>query len=440
MDWTYMGRLALSILVFAPGMVVLAGLALAGTLAALEKAVERFSAPRITLIATFRGRRPWVYVLLLAVSGGATVCGGMDVYRRTETPEFCGSCHEMEPRFRAWKSSPHSDVTCADCHSGRAVGGWMRVNTDGLRELRVHFTADSFDHIRLTERQEPVVNANCRRCHAVTELVAERNGLVISHERHLEKGADCLGCHSAGSSHPPQPTIDAVTRAGSVDAARCYDCHDGTRDPGGEIVFDARDEESCERCHPQASLALGHGDEGTCLECHDAHEDEHFPLGEDSQICAKCHREHVDAAAKSPHDPERPKACRECHQVMSPATLYGTGPRPATTQCYGCHEDFLALVEGGKPTSSSGFVDGDTDLHKLHFGEERGADSEWCFDCHRVHARSEIRGDVDLRLRADQAEPGTFEALSESGGRCVGGCHAREAVEYGGPAANTGTP
>jgi hypothetical protein len=121
---------------------------------------------------------------------------------------------------------------------------------------------------------------------------------------------------------------------------------------------------------------------------------------------------------------------------MSPATLYGTGPRPATTQCYACHEDFLALVEGAKVTLSSGFSDGDTELHGLHFGEDRGPDSEWCFDCHRVHPRSQIRGDVDLRVQEGQTEPGTFEAHAGGGGRCTGGCHAEKAVEYGGPTAN----
>jgi hypothetical protein len=125
---------------------------------------------------------------------------------------------------------------------------------------------------------------------------------------------------------------------------------------------------------------------------------------------------------------------------MAPATLYGTGSRPTTTQCYACHEDFLALVEGTKPALSSGFYQGDTDLHGLHFREDRGPDSEWCFDCHRVHPRNEVRGDVDLRLRSGQAKPGTFEALAGGGGRCHGGCHPEEAVEYGGPSAPTGKP
>jgi len=364
----------------------------------------------------------------------------MDVVRSSETPDFCGSCHEMKSRHAAWQSSLHAEVTCADCHSGRGIGGWARAKVDGMRELWVHFTADSFDHIQLTEHQVPVVNENCRRCHAVAELVTERDGLVISHEKHLAEGAQCLACHSSGSSHPLEPRGDMTTEASRVDSARCYDCHDGTPDQDGEIVFDARAEGSCAQCHPRASLALDHGDEGTCGECHDAHEDQHFPLGADSAICAKCHFEHVNDASSSPHDPERPQACGQCHQVMSPATLYGTGPRPATTQCYACHEDFLALVKGGKAASPSGFSDGDTDLHRLHFAEERGADSEWCFDCHRVHPRKETRGDVDLRRREGQAEPGTFEAHPARGGRCAGGCHSDEAVEYGGPVAAPSKP
>jgi ribosomal protein S27AE len=309
-----------------------------------------------------------------------------------------------------------------------------------MRELCVHLTADSFDHIRLTERQVPVVNANCKRCHATAELPGQRDGLAISHEEHLAEGAECLACHSSGSSHPPEPAGEVATAPVLVAEARCYGCHDGTPDQDGEVVFDARAEGSCVRCHPQAGLALDHGDEGTCGECHDAHTDEHFPLGADSVICAKCHREHVDDASRSPHDPERPQACGDCHLVMSPATLYGSGPRPGAAQCYACHEDYGALVRGAKPALSGGFFDGDTDLHELHLGEDRGPDSEWCFDCHRVHPRKETRGDIDLRVREGQTEPGVFEARPGGGGRCAGGCHSEKAGEYGGPGAATAQP
>src|SRR5512133_3254 len=31
-------------------------------------------------------------------------------------PEFCRSCHIMEPYYQAWHSSKHAGIPCADCH------------------------------------------------------------------------------------------------------------------------------------------------------------------------------------------------------------------------------------------------------------------------------------------------------------------------------------
>ena len=109
-----MGRLALGALVLAAGVAVLAGLALA---------VPRSLAARWKMIGRLRGRRWWVYALLVTVSGAAAVFAGMDVVRSSETPEFCGSCHEMKSRHEAWQSSLHAEVTCSDCHAGRGFAG-----------------------------------------------------------------------------------------------------------------------------------------------------------------------------------------------------------------------------------------------------------------------------------------------------------------------------
>ena len=31
-------------------------------------------------------------------------------------PDFCRSCHIMEPYYQAWHSSTHKNVPCTDCH------------------------------------------------------------------------------------------------------------------------------------------------------------------------------------------------------------------------------------------------------------------------------------------------------------------------------------
>ena len=49
---------------------------------------------------------------LVSVGGGGTYVM-MEV---TTKPQFCRSCHIMEPYVDSWADSSHKNVTCVDCH------------------------------------------------------------------------------------------------------------------------------------------------------------------------------------------------------------------------------------------------------------------------------------------------------------------------------------
>ena len=34
----------------------------------------------------------------------------------TSRPQFCNSCHIMEPYYASWQQSSHKDVSCIECH------------------------------------------------------------------------------------------------------------------------------------------------------------------------------------------------------------------------------------------------------------------------------------------------------------------------------------
>jgi len=49
------------------------------------------------------------------------VAGGIYGWEYSNSPEFCGSaCHTMIPQDVVYKESPHANVTCEECHIGRA--------------------------------------------------------------------------------------------------------------------------------------------------------------------------------------------------------------------------------------------------------------------------------------------------------------------------------
>ena len=76
---------------------------------------------------------PYITLIVVAL---ASLFGGIHVWEYTNSPAFCGTtCHTMPPQDTVYKESPHSNVTCEECHIGRAsfVDQAMR-KTQGIKE------------------------------------------------------------------------------------------------------------------------------------------------------------------------------------------------------------------------------------------------------------------------------------------------------------------
>ncbi len=76
---------------------------------------------------------PYVTLIVFAI---VAVFGGVYTWEYTNSNQFCGTaCHTMPPQNAAFQESPHSNVTCEECHIGRAsfVDQAMR-KTQGIKE------------------------------------------------------------------------------------------------------------------------------------------------------------------------------------------------------------------------------------------------------------------------------------------------------------------
>lgn len=84
-----------------------------------------------------------------------------------ETPGFCGSCHVMAPEARTHADSPHSQVTCAECHVGDGASGWVASKVSGTRQFFENLT-DSFERpipsALATDKLVPA-KQTCEQCH-----------------------------------------------------------------------------------------------------------------------------------------------------------------------------------------------------------------------------------------------------------------------------------
>lgn len=87
-------------------------------------------------------------------------------------PEFCDSCHVMDPQYAGWKASSHNHLdSCNDCHLPNTgfVRHYAAEAFVGTRDL-VEFNFNMIpEHIEARERTRNWVQENCIACHG--ELV-----------------------------------------------------------------------------------------------------------------------------------------------------------------------------------------------------------------------------------------------------------------------------
>ncbi|OIP32957.1 MAG: hypothetical protein AUK47_19745 [Deltaproteobacteria bacterium CG2_30_63_29] len=393
--------------------------------------------PRLRVVARVALRFWWAYAILFLISGVMVMSAGMDIYHRTEMPQFCVGCHEMQGNYDSWEFSAHKGIKCVDCHATPGLMGYLEVKLSGVKQLVTHITADSIDDIHLGEHHKEIVSDNCQRCHPGVVRVDERYGLNISHEKHLDNGLMCVTCHSGRFAHPES---EEMAKQGLADMTECYGCHDGESTIDGHTAFDAKNEANCQNCHPDSRLALEHGGNDPsvksrkpCLDCHSEAEG-HFIMDPDNEkaLCGNCHDLPDAIKAASAHKPYADGKCNKCHTVMANSHLFGVGPKPSNTLCFSCHKTLSDIVNADNPEAVSAFSDGKSDLHighKEYIGEE--AEEDWCLACHTPHA-SEMKKLIKLRKpdRTEEvAEPGVY-TKTENGGTCSGACHEGDEMEY----------
>ncbi|MHC4909242.1 MAG: NapC/NirT family cytochrome c [Planctomycetota bacterium] len=128
--------------VLLPGLITL-GLVLipVGLFLRVRKARKGFSLGAIEQLATGRGisvgHALQVITTLSLLNIVIFALVGYRGFHYTESVEFCGSvCHEvMHPEFDAYARSPHSQVSCVECHIGSGAGWFVKSKLSGARQL-----------------------------------------------------------------------------------------------------------------------------------------------------------------------------------------------------------------------------------------------------------------------------------------------------------------
>jgi hypothetical protein len=80
---------------------------------------------------------------------------------------FCGQvCHEvMQPEFAAYQDSPHSRVTCVECHIGPGAPWFVRAKLSGTRQVFAVLLASHERPIPSPVENLRPARDTCERCH-----------------------------------------------------------------------------------------------------------------------------------------------------------------------------------------------------------------------------------------------------------------------------------
>jgi cytochrome c nitrite reductase small subunit len=109
----------------------------------------------------------------------------------SDAPETCMNCHVMTTQYVTWQHSSHAGAaTCNDCHvpHDTLAGQYAFKARDGLWHATVFTMRWEPQVIRLSQRAVPVVEDNCRRCHA--RVIGD-----VSANRHAAGDLRCWECH-----------------------------------------------------------------------------------------------------------------------------------------------------------------------------------------------------------------------------------------------------
>lgn len=133
-----------------------------------------------------RSRKIILAVILLSAAGGLFIMfGPPKLMAKTETPDFCASCHVMESQFEAWfHTGAHRSIRCIDCHLPHENIGayytWKSI--DGMKDMFIFYSGRVPETITLSLHGERTVQSNCARCH---ETAVEK----------IDRTRNCWECH-----------------------------------------------------------------------------------------------------------------------------------------------------------------------------------------------------------------------------------------------------
>lgn len=165
---------------------------------------------------------------LILLAGGLVFAAGKAAIDKTNTLEFCISCHEMKDNnFEEYKTTIHArnrtgvKAICSDCHVPHGFVDTAKRKIMAVNDIYHHLigtedTKEKFEAHRLElakkvwKHMKETDSAECRNCHDVKTMDPEQQGPTArkQHQKIGVNGKTCIDCHYGIAHHEPKGGLE----------------------------------------------------------------------------------------------------------------------------------------------------------------------------------------------------------------------------------------
>ena len=356
-----------------------------------------------------------------------------------EIPGLCYKCHDENNTMKT-VHPPVQQGKCLNCHTPHSSPESNLLKK--YPESDLCLSCHTLESAKKRVKHEPVAKGECVKCHDPHQ---SDNSRLLN----FESPKLCLKCHKKQAEEVKMANVHPPFQN------NCLNCHSHHSSTENKLL-ELTPQNLCVYCHDGMQKKIEkattvHGavtDSRSCINCHSPHasDQKYFLVSDTKTLCLSCHDKTISAGgrkipnikqtlqkSKSIHAAIDKVGCVGCHDPHAsanpfllnkpfPSGSYAQATKETFALCFNCHKSDLLEKQ---VTTSTGFRNGDKNLHFVHVNGEKGRN---CIICHNPH------GSVNEHLINETAPFGSWEMplnyqKLENGGSCSPGCHTERKYE-----------